>query len=359
MINWGVVPVGSVLPFMFSSYDGATGASEAISGLAVTDIEIFKGTSMTQRASDAGYTLLDTDGIDIDSMVGANGFSVDTGDNTDAGFYAAGSFYNVWVASITADGQTVNFLAGTFGLRPAETAAGVPKVDVSHFGGKANNAAGGLVSQVIAAGTLPSQASVNPAVGEVALESGAITADDQQIGKLLTIFSASHTIRGSAIISDSLNTGDEVVCNGGEALDFTPTSGDTYTITPLPGLTAPTSANPAPVNVIEVAGAAQTAGDLAALLTAIQVYPKNVAVAKFGFAMYLTDGTLATGVTVAGVISKDGGNFASITDSPTEIQTSGCYEVDIAQAEMNADEILLKFTGTGCRPLVVKIRTQA
>jgi len=97
----------------------------------------------------------------------------------------------------------------------------------------------------------------------------------------------------------------------------------------------------------------------AANLALLQTYPKNVAVAKFGFAMYLTDGTLATGVSVAGVISKDGGNFASITDSPAEIQTSGCYEVDLAQAEMNADEILLKFTGTGCRPLVVKIRTQA
>lgn len=97
----------------------------------------------------------------------------------------------------------------------------------------------------------------------------------------------------------------------------------------------------------------------AAAVALLQVYPKNTAVSKFGFAMYLTDGTLATGVTVAGTISKDGGNFASLGDAPTEIQTSGCYEADISQTEMNADEILLKFTGTGCVPLVVKIRTQA
>lgn len=96
----------------------------------------------------------------------------------------------------------------------------------------------------------------------------------------------------------------------------------------------------------------------AASIALLQTYPKNTAVTKFGFAMYLTDGTLATGVTVTGTISKDGGNFASITDSPAEIQTSGCYEVDLTQTEMNADEIILKFTATGARPLVVKIRTQ-
>lgn len=97
----------------------------------------------------------------------------------------------------------------------------------------------------------------------------------------------------------------------------------------------------------------------AASVALLQTYPKNVAVSKFGLAMYLTDGTLATGVTITGTISKDGGDFAALGDAVTEIQTSGCYEVDIAQAEMNADEILLKFTGTGCRPLVIKIRTQA
>lgn len=149
MINWGAVPAGSVLPFMFTSYDGATGASEAISGLAVTDIEVYKGTSITQRASDAGYTLLDTDGIDVDSVVGLNGFSIDTGDNTDAGFYTAGSFYTVVVSSITADAQTVNFIAGTFRLVPAESSSGVPKVDVSHVGGTTQTA-GDLAALVTA-----------------------------------------------------------------------------------------------------------------------------------------------------------------------------------------------------------------
>ena len=135
MMNWGAVPIGSVLPFNFASYDGATGASEAISGLAVTDIEIYKNGSITQRSSDAGYTLIDTDGIDIDGIVGANGFTIDTGDNTDAGFYAAGSFYIVWVSSVTADGQTVNFIAGYFRLVAVENTAGTPVVDIGRISG--------------------------------------------------------------------------------------------------------------------------------------------------------------------------------------------------------------------------------
>jgi hypothetical protein len=143
MINWGTVPAGSVLPFHFASYDGATGASEAISGLAVTDVEVYKNGSVTQRSSDAGYTLIDTDGIDIDSIVGANGFTIDTGDNTDSGFYSVGGFFTVWVASITADGQTVNFIAGTFRLSAAESSAGVPKTDTTHFGGSAGTFSGG------------------------------------------------------------------------------------------------------------------------------------------------------------------------------------------------------------------------
>ena len=70
MINFGAVPAGAVLPIMFTTYAGATGGSVTLTGLAVTDIEVYKGTSMTQRASDAGYTLMDTDGIDIDSTTG-------------------------------------------------------------------------------------------------------------------------------------------------------------------------------------------------------------------------------------------------------------------------------------------------
>ena len=138
MMNWGRVALGTVLQFMFTTYDGATGASEEGSGLAVTDIEIYKaGGGLTQRSSDAGYSLLDADGHALDTIVGLAGFTIDTGDNTDAGFFVAGGYYIVVVASVTVDAQTVNFIAGTFSLGPTLTVAGVEEVDVTHWLGTA------------------------------------------------------------------------------------------------------------------------------------------------------------------------------------------------------------------------------
>ena len=131
---------GDVLPILFDSFDGGTGASITMTGLAVTDIEIYKDGSTTQRASDAGYTLLDTDGIDFDGITGIHGFSIDTGDNTDAGFYAVGSWYHVVVSSVTIDSQTVNFVAAAFRIVAAEAVAGVPVVDVKAISGDATAA---------------------------------------------------------------------------------------------------------------------------------------------------------------------------------------------------------------------------
>lgn len=132
-----MVPSGDVLPILFDSFDGGTGASITMTGLAVTDIEIYKDGGVTQRASDAGYTLLDTDGIDFDGITGIHGFSIDTGDNTDAGFYTVGAWFHVVVSAITIDAQTVNFIAAAFRLMPAESVAGKPKVDVDAWLGTA------------------------------------------------------------------------------------------------------------------------------------------------------------------------------------------------------------------------------
>lgn len=99
----------------FHSFD-SNGASVTISDFAVTDIEIYRSGITTQRSSDNGITLLDTDGIDFDGLTGIHGFKIDLSDNSDAGFYAAGVNYVVVVSSITVDGQTVSFIAGTFSI---------------------------------------------------------------------------------------------------------------------------------------------------------------------------------------------------------------------------------------------------
>lgn len=139
-ISWGNVPLNAVIPFVFDSFDGGTGASITLTGLALADIRIYKGISMTIRSSTAGVVLTDTDGIDIDTTTGIHGFSIDTSDNTDAGFYAAGSFYTVIIESVTIDAQVVNFVAGSFRLMAAEGVAGVPDVNVTHVGDTAQTA---------------------------------------------------------------------------------------------------------------------------------------------------------------------------------------------------------------------------
>jgi len=115
MIDLGVVRPGSTIYVPFATYDSNDpSASVTITGLAVTDIEVYKNLGTTQRASDSGYTLADTDGIDIDGVTGIHGFSIDLADNTDSGFWVAGAHYTVVVASITVDAATINFIPVMF-----------------------------------------------------------------------------------------------------------------------------------------------------------------------------------------------------------------------------------------------------
>lgn len=135
------------LPHLFDSFDGGTGASITLTGLAVTDIEIYKDGGITQRASDSGYALLDTDGIDFDGVTGIHGFSIDLSDNTTAGFYEVGPWYHVVVASVTIDGQTVSFVACAF--RIVSTTRGMagtalPAAAADAAGGLPISDAGGL-----------------------------------------------------------------------------------------------------------------------------------------------------------------------------------------------------------------------
>lgn len=139
MINFGEVPANSVLPIPFPTYD-ANGASVTMTGFALADIRVYKGTSMTQRSVTNGIVLLDTDGTDIDAVTGLQGFSIDLSDNNDAGFYAVGSFYYVVVSTVTISAQTVTFIAATFRIKAAEVVTGMAKVDIGAIDGVAGNA---------------------------------------------------------------------------------------------------------------------------------------------------------------------------------------------------------------------------
>ena len=114
MIPLGRVKPGSTIFIPWETFASSTGAPITMSGLATTDVQIYKDGGTTQRASDAGVTLLDTDGTDFDGITGLHGISINLADNTTADFYQAGSQYMVAISTVTVDSQTMSFWAASF-----------------------------------------------------------------------------------------------------------------------------------------------------------------------------------------------------------------------------------------------------
>lgn len=187
-LHLGYITAGTTLYIPFHTFD-SNGASITLTGLAVTDIEIYKNGSTTQRSSDAGYTLLDTDGIDFDGLTGIHGFSIDLADNTDAGFYAAGSFYWVVVSAVTVDTRTVSFVAATFFIGPVAAnvtqllgtawltpgTAGTPDVNAKLAGGTAWGS-GAITAGAIAADAITAAKIADGAIDAATFAAGAINA---------------------------------------------------------------------------------------------------------------------------------------------------------------------------------------
>lgn len=119
------------LTLTFDSFAAATGAPSATSNFANTDVQIYKNGGTTQRSSASGITV----STSFDSQTGLQMIIIDLSDNTDAGFYAAGNEYDVAIADVTIDGQTVRFWVGSFSIQRAGGVlallkAGTAKVDV-------------------------------------------------------------------------------------------------------------------------------------------------------------------------------------------------------------------------------------
>lgn len=99
------------IPFnTFDSNDPS--ASVTITDLVAGDIEIHKDGAVAQRTSDAGVTV----SIDFDGITGNHMIHIDLSDNTDAGFYAAGSRYQVRIEGVTVDVGTLNSWVGAFSI---------------------------------------------------------------------------------------------------------------------------------------------------------------------------------------------------------------------------------------------------
>lgn len=83
---------------------------------------------------------------------------------------------------------------------------------------------------------------------------------------------------------------------------------------------------------------------------------KNTALANFPFLM--TDSTNhnpATGLTVTGTRSIDGGSFGAGTIANMTEVASGVYQCDLGAGDLNGDTIILRFTASGADDLLITI----
>lgn len=322
----GDFDTGKTIFIPWHTFD-ANGASVTQSGLAVGDIQVYRGTSMTQRASTNGYALVDTDGIDIDSITGFHGISIDTSDNSDAGFWAAGNDYTVVISSVTVNSQTVNFIAARFSIRNRYA---VPPVEqtVPQFGPR------------MLSGTT-----------------------DQYI--YFTARSATdHSTRLTGLSAFTVYRSR----NGGTATVYTTPTISEISAANMPGIYRLLLDEDMTID------AGDYSQEIALYITCatmdpverrIELYRRDVDAPVRGVALsdipvYLVSNvdhvTPATGQTVTVQVQKDGGAFAAAAGTVTEV-AYGVYQFDASAADMTADVVVFRFTASGADPFLVTIKT--
>jgi hypothetical protein len=84
---------------------------------------------------------------------------------------------------------------------------------------------------------------------------------------------------------------------------------------------------------------------------------KNTARVAFEFVMYdATTGAPATGLTVSATRSIDGASPASCTNAVSEVTSGGGrYKIDLSASDLNGNVVLLKFTATGARDMLITL----
>lgn len=183
------IGVGGTVRFLFTT-NAATGAAVAPStAFEAADVILYKDGSATQRSSTAGWTMTSP----FDSIVGLHQIAMDLSDDTDAGFYAVGSYYELVLSpDETVDGVTVVAVIGGFRIVAAESSAGVPKTDVTHIAGSAVS-------------TSTAQLGVNVVqAGATAWGSGAITAASIAADAITAAKVADGAIDAGAIADGSI-----------------------------------------------------------------------------------------------------------------------------------------------------------
>jgi len=327
MYDLGIIKPGSTIYIPFGSYAVATGAPSATTGLATSDILVYKDGGTTQRASAAGFSVA----ADFDSLTGINLVTIDLADNTTAGFWAAGSRYVVVVGDITIDGQTYRFPSATFTI----------------------GVAGATLNTTIA--SLSSQTSFTLTVGPAE--------DDALNGCAVYIHDVASAVQGGyAFVSDYTGSTKTVTLAAGTT--FTAAATDNISVFPPTNVhawrgtavVAPDTAGYPKVTLKTGTGTGEV--DLSSgRVKPLDRYIQNVAVDNFPFAMILTaDKTYATGKTVAVSYSHDDGTSFTSLGNATE-KANGGYQIDLTNTAMNAQQVMLRMTNADCDDKLIVITT--
>lgn len=201
-------------------------------------------------------------------------------------------------------------------------------------------------------------ASVTGAVGSVTDPVTAGTVSDKTGYTLDSnqAFNNTGTLTGNIVGNvtgsvDSVTSG--VALTSGERTTLAGVIWDTVTS----GLTAVGSIGKLLVdNINATIGSRATQTSVDAIPTTIRV-KKNSALAGFSFPIVDASDTLLTGLTVTATRTLDGGALGSTTNSVTEIG-GGFYTINLSAADLNANNVALKFSATGAKDTIFVLVTQ-
>ena len=385
-----------MIPFnAFTSDDPS--ASVTVTDLVAGDVVIFKDGSLTQRSSAAGVAV----DIDVDTNVGMHWITIDLTDNTDAGFYAAGSQYLVGLVGITVDGATLNPIIGGFTIGKMQIAANAALVAlaldhllaVADADDVVNDSVVGKLASTDGdwsnfAKATDSLQSVRDKLTDIETDTDVIDDGTSGLVKIAQDVAAVLVDTGTTLQGEVDAIQAAVITNAAGAdvaadiialkavADAIPTTAMRGTdsaalasvctearLAELDAANLPADVDGLTAAVITNAAGTDVAADIIAIKAVIDnlragAIRKNVAFSDFEFVMVLAADhvTPATGKTVTAERSIDGGAFASVGGTIAEV-SNGIYQFDAAQADTNGAMITWRFSETDCDDFFFTFRT--
>lgn len=167
----GYRAVNSTVRILFTTHDKEGGAVAPSTAFETADVRLYKDGSATERSSQAGWTMTSP----FDSITGLHQLAIDLSDNTDAGFYAAGSHYKAVLApnDETVDSKTPLRVIAEFdiGVAPANLTQWKGSAPNDLVSSRVDASVGAIANNAITAASIASDA-----IQAAKIQDGALTA---------------------------------------------------------------------------------------------------------------------------------------------------------------------------------------